>query len=489
MFRKLALPICFAALVLLGAAPYTQAELLVGTARTSITPDEPVAVDGQFHLRIAREVESPVTANVIVMESQSKGETQDVAVLISCDLVYITEEVLSRVRAAVAERLPEMDTSKIVMFATHTHTGPVTAKGKYPIPEEGVIQVEEYLQLLTKQVADAVETAWNSRRPGSVTWGLSDALVAYNRRAVYADGSAQMYGATDVPHFRGIEGYEDHDINTLFFWNDEGDLTAMLVNVSCPSQEVEGRSTVNADFWHPVRESIQQRYGEQVVVLGSAGAAGDQSPHIMYRQAADERMRRLRGLTRLEEIARRIVRAVHEAYDTVKEDRHSDVPLVHKVETVALPMRIVTQKEYQNAKAHVDQALAQMEKDPNSRAAVFRRMKWYEGVVTRWENQQENPEPTLDTEIHVLRIGDAVICTNRFELFTEFGIRMKARSPAEQTFVIQLAGPGSYLPTQRAVEGGHYSAVVESTPVGPEGGQVLVDRTVELINAIWQDAQ
>jgi hypothetical protein len=37
------------------------------------------------------------------------------------------------------------------------------------------------------------------------------------------------------------------------------------------------------------------------------------------------------------------------------------------------------------------------------------------------------------------------------------------------------------------LRGGHYSAIVESNVVGPEGGQILVDRTVELINSMWSD--
>ncbi|MGB2820340.1 MAG: hypothetical protein WBF17_05125, partial [Phycisphaerae bacterium] len=62
---------------------------------------------------------------------------------------------------------------------------------------------------------------------------------------------------------------------------------------------------------------------------------------------------------------------------------------------------------------------------------------------------------------------------------------IKARSKAVQTFVVQLVGPGTYLPTERAVRGGHYSAIVHSSLVGPEGGQVLVDRTVELVDSLW----
>ena len=89
----------------------------------------------------------------------------------------------------------------------------------------------------------------------------------------------------------------------------------------------------------------------------------------------------------------------------------------------------------------------------------------------------------MDAEIHVLRLGDVAICTDQFELFTDYGIRIQARSNALQTFVVQLAaGAGSYLPTEKAVKGGGYSAVIQSCSVGPEGGQILVDRTVELIN-------
>ena len=74
-------------------------------------------------------------------------------------------------------------------------------------------------------------------------------------------------------------------------------------------------------------------------------------------------------------------------------------------------------------------------------------------------------------ELHALRLGDVAIATNSFELFTDFGLQIKARSPAVQTFIIQLAGPGSYVPTEAAVRGGGYSAIVESSYVGPEGGR------------------
>jgi len=90
--------------------------------------------------------------------------------------------------------------------------------------------------------------------------------------------------------------------------------------------------------------------------------------------------------------------------------------------------------------------------------------------------------------VHVLRLGDVAIAANEFELFTDYGVQIKARSPAVQIFVIQLTGSAGYLPSQRDMRGGGYSAVVQSSRVSPAGGQVLVDQAVEAIRELWKDS-
>ena len=111
------------------------------------------------------------------------------------------------------------------------------------------------------------------------------------------------------------------------------------------------------------------------------------------------------------------------------------------------------------------------------------RAQWNQDVVDRFERQK--PGDVYRTEIHVLRLGDVAIATNPFELYTDYGVQMKARSPALQTFIIQLAGPGTYLPTDRGTAGGAYGAVVQSNLVGPEAGRVLVERTLAVIGELW----
>ena len=450
-------------------------EILVGAATISITPEEPVALAGQMRTRISQSVESPCTATALALESKPAEGAGDQAILVSCDLVAIRDGLIDEVRAAVQPRANGLDLNKIVLSATHTHTAPVAREGTYVLPDEGVMPIAEYRKFLVAQLADVIIQAWENRQPGRVGWGMDHAVIALNRRAVYANGTAQMYGKTDGPEFRGIEGYEDHAVEVLFFWNAKDELIATAINVPCPSQEVESRSAVNADFWHQVRTTLQERHGADLKVLGWTGASGDQSPHLMFRKAAEERMRELRGLDRLEELARRIVNAWEVAYEGAKQDIHADVVFIHKVKEINLPVRQVTQEEYEDAKANIEKLT-----DPKDQP----RQRWYQRVVTRFESQK--PEDTDSMELHAIRLGDIAIATNQFELFTDYGIQMKSRSKALQTFIIQLAGPGSYLPTERAVAGGGYSAVVASSRIGPKGGQVLVDETVELVNSLWE---
>lgn len=452
-------------------------ELLIGAATASITPEQPIALDGQFNTRISRGVDNPITATVVAIEARQDGRSVDQAVLVSCDLVAIRPPLLAAVRQRLAEKLPEIEPRKVIVTATHTHTSGVTEEGKYDLPEEGVMRPSQFVAFVAERLEQMIGAAWQQRCPGGVNWGLGHAVVGYNRRAVYANGTATMYGKTDGPDFRGIEGYEDHSLGLLFFWNDaQQPPRAVAVNLACPAQEVESGNKINADFWHDVRQQFQTGDCQDVFVLGWPAAAGDQSPHRMIRKAAEERMLKLSGLSYTQEIGRRIAREIHEIGPLVRREIRTTAPFSHRVEDLALPVRKVTEQEAAAAQAEIDALIKQGD--------TTRRRLWHQKVVDRFHSQDQ--APTLAVEVHALRIGDVAIVTNPFELFLDYGIQMQARCKAQQTFVLQLTcGSAGYLPTQRAVQGGSYSAVVASNQVGPEGGQVLVDRSVELLNSMW----
>jgi len=457
------------------------AEFRFGAATVDITPDRPVALDGQRNVRVSRTPETPISATALALESRDGDKVLDQAVIVSCDLVAIRDGILRQVRAKVQPRLKDFDPRKLFLCATHTHTAPVTLEGRYNLPPD-ILPPGEYADWLTTRLADAIVEAWKRRAPGKVAWGQGQAVVAQNRRSVFADGTAVMFGPTNSEKFRAIEGYEDHNLETLLFWDAQGKLAATVINVPCPSQEVGGQSRIHADFWHPVREQLRARHGAGLHILAWNGAGGDQTSRLMYGQAADARMRKLRGgLTRLEEVARRVVNGWTEAYEAARNDQQASPVLRHVVRDLALPLRVVTEAEVELARKEA----AKFAKDPAQRW----NFNWNQSVVTRHELQKTGDPGTQAMELHVLRLGDVAIASNEFELFTDYGVQMKARSPAVQTFLIQLAGSGGYLPSERAVRGGGYSAVIQSSRVGPNGGQALVEHTVAAFKELWPAAK
>ena len=440
-------------------------KILIGWSEKDTTPDKPTDLRGQFRQRISTHVQNPITATALAMEA---GGEQ--AVMVSCDRVGISGEAMARLRDAIGPRIPDFDVTKLLVSATHTHDAPCLQEGLYPPPPEGVMTPSEYADFFVERVADAIVEAWQTRKPGGVSWAFGHAVVGHNRRAVYRDGTAKMYGKTSVPEFECIEGYEDHSVDMLFLWDEQQSLTGVVMNLACPSQVNESDLFISADYWHETKQEIRKRHGDGVFLLGQCSAAGDQSPHFLLYSRAEEEMRKRRGLTEREEIGRRLANTISDVIELAKDEVHVDVALAHVAKTVDLPAREITQSEYDHAKSEHARLLAQEPKDDGQASSRFVHLRRNMDVIDRYEAQQTNA--TWPVELHVLRIGDVAFATNPFEMFMDYGLRMKARSAAVQTFIIQLACDcAGYLPTDRAIAGQGYGAEAPSNKVGPEGGK------------------
>jgi hypothetical protein len=456
-----------------------------------------VALCGQFNRRISTRVNDPLTATALAIETRDAAGVLDQAVLVSADVVAIRRVNLERVRGRVKPRLPDLNPAKILINTTHTHTGPVLVDAReeklhphdlmatfvYRIPAQGVMSPSNYVDFFEARLADVVVKAWNGRKPGGVSWALSYAVVGHNRRAHYSTGRSLMYGPTGQSDFDTFESTFDPGIELFFTWDEARHLTGVAVNLACPSQEVENTDYVSADFWHDARLALRQRLGQGLFILPLCGASGDQSPHLLFRQQAEATLRKRKGgLSPRQEIGQRIAAAVNAGLELTTSDIRSEAHFAHKMQLIPLPVRKVTQQEYETAKKGCQELEAKGLETLDSPNFIQWRLK--KNIAARFETQEA--ESVCQTEVHTIRLGDIAVATNPFELFVDYGLRMKARSPAEQTFVVQLASDSlGYLPTERAVAGGHYSAEIMSNIIGPEGGRILVERTVELLRAMW----
>ena len=473
-----------------------QQEVLIGWSSRDITPNRRVNVVGQLHARISEYVNDPLTTTALAIES---GDHKQQSIMVSVDIAVIEDSVWEKCRETLKSTLAGFDPSRFFINATHTHNAPAQVPlVRYPPQAEDVMAAEVYTEILVKGICEAAAEAWAKRKPAAVSWGCGQAVVGFNRRMTYLDGVSKMYGNTDNDNFSHIEGYEDHGVDLFFTYDTDRNLTGMIVNLACPSQVSEGASFISADFWHDAREEIRKRHGNKLFILPQCSAAGDQSPRLMTKKRAEERMLILKGFMKEGEnknmavrieIGKRIAAATDEILPLAAKDIRDTVVFEHKVVELDLPRRKITEEELNLAKETVrihKQKLANCEPNPagyeysRSYVAINR----FQKVVDRYEEQETLN--ILPVGIHILRLGDIAFATNRFEYFLDYGMRIKARSKATQTFVVQLVGEGSYLPTERAIRSKSYGATIENCLVPPEGGQVIVDESVRIINEMFE---
>ena len=463
----------------------SEQQLYVGCAEVSITPKEPVALEGSFTLRISDGVHSPIQASVLAIGTGSSKSIKDLSIMVSADLVHIPNVITTKLRQRVSEILPDLDVSKIFICATHTHQAPVVMSDNFVLPKE-IMSVDEYINFFVERVSSAVLEACNDIQQGSYAWGLGQAQVAYNRRDVSFDFTAQVYGGVSAKNYRGPEGPEYQGIPVIYFFDNKGKLMGAAINVWSPSQEYFGGNKISADFWHPVRKRLKKEWGDDFVVIAWCGAAGDQGPVRRFQTEAENRMMKLRGLDSwVDEFGRRISESVLDTYSLVKNERKSKIFFSHEAETIPLPGWLLSDDEIKEIKGWMNAYQKELDEDPSKAYRLARPISWRKQTLERQKLFKNSTEGFYPSEIHVLRIGDVAVCTNQFELYTEYGLRILGRSDASMTCVVQLAGPAHYLSTAIGIKNGGYGSRPESCAVASEAGDVLVDVTVDKINKLF----
>ena len=480
-------------------------EFLIGWSEADITPpvDKFVALAGQYYDRLTRDVHSRLKTVAAAFSSESGH-----FLTASIDNVGINEPFQRLVREAVAALEPEIRTDQVFLNAIHTHNAPSIktvesgsrSGGSGDNPE--VLSSREYVEYAVPIIAGNLVNAWRRRRPGGIARAFGSARIGHCRRAVFS-GSAEMYGDTTRNDFSGMEGGEDSGVEMLFTFDASGRRTGMFLNVACPSQVMEATYRISSDFAGAARELLKAEYGPDFHTIYQISPAGCQSPRDLVRHYATEPdFWHEDGVA---ELAARLLEAVRRA-----EPGPVDyVPVFRQtVRRVTLPRRRVSGAEVAAARAELDRltairpeaaAFADFCARIHEREAAggpgpydsklhdFVLIRNAMAVLLRAEDQ--DPEPDIAFDLHVIRLGEAAMATNPFELYLSYGQIIKARSRAAQTLLIQLAGGASrhvgYLPSPEAERLGGYGGLVNNGQVGSDGGFRLVEITVEEINRLF----
>lgn len=490
----------------------------IGWAMRDITPPRPCILGGQMYKRVAYEADDPITLTALTLDN---GE--DYVIFVSMDMVVCRGGILDKVREKLSVRCPEINSSKTVISATHSHTTPLTvvdAEMEALIPPEAgdVMLGAEMADYITDKAVEAIIESYKGRVEGGYAYGYGFATVGHSRRVVYSrdwsigsendslhavNGFCQMYGNTNDVDFLGYESGTESFLNAMFTYDKDGKMTGVVVNVPCPSQCSEKNNTLSADYWNEVRIAVKEKFGD-VYVLPQCAAAGDISPRQLHYLEAEKRRFKLKygedtsvDMGRRRDIAERIVTGLVEIESWVSSDIRTTATLKHNIVELELEKQMITEQQYKDALAGLEEAKKIVPKQNGEWYYDFRKktvkltgISRYAKIISAYESQQA--QKTVMMECHVIRIGDIAFATNRFELFMDYEQRIQARSPAEQTFIIQLAAVpgndgGSYLPTAKAKANRGYSASIFDCNVDANGGAILVEKTLEELNKVFAE--
>ncbi|MBR6765940.1 MAG: hypothetical protein IKM06_05575 [Clostridia bacterium] len=491
--------------------------IFIGWAENSIVPENKrVSLAGQFYERISEYVESDISATAMAIEAD--GEQ---AIFVSVDISKITEQLLERARVIFKEIGGNIDPNKIIVTATHSHTSLKIATattntisilnefmpdGKTYTPlvdatTEDVITPEEAVELVAQKIALSAKEAWERREPALYKNAFGRAAVGFCRRVTYDDGSGQMWGDTNTANFVSMEGGNDSGIELIYTFDKNKKLTGVVANIACPSQILEHQYFISSDYWGKAKEYLRKKFGDHLFLLGLGGAGGDQCPRDLIRWVSTDTCKKDPNIHRpnyIERVAdpsmfdlegcrlagKRIANEIISVYEELT-DLNDEAELKHKVITIDMPLRKATITEYNNSVREIEYYM-QKNRDKEvfnyeDNAAVY----VHAGNIARYRLQQKME--TFPIEVHILKLGDVAFATNPFELFLDYGNRIKARSIAKQTFILQLTcGGRSYLPTLKAEKAGHYSAYISSGMTGHEGGDLLTRRSIDEINEMFR---
>ena len=498
-------------------------KLLIGWAEKTLVHEKKISLYGQFFERISEYVESEITATAMAVESN--GEQM---ILVSADLTAIPDFLMALVREKVASKNSEIDPMKIIISATHTHNSHTLGdpnpsaidsfETSVEILREFMKEGQDYkpavsaddtfltpleaTEFVATQIADATVEAWERRESAYYANEFGRAVVGMCRRVSYTDGTAEMWGDTNTADFTAFEGGNDSGIELIYTFDKNKKLTGVVANIACPSQVLEQRSFISADFWGRAKANVREALGDDVYLLGLGGAGGDQCPRDLVRWVNPEtpiddpnvkRQNLIRrkadssayDISGCNKIGKRISNEILSVLSEVTEYKDEAI-LIHEVRDMELPLRKATKTEYNHAVREIEYFIEKNKDKSDFNFEDNAKLFVHAGLIERYRYQQ-NTE-IVNIESHVVRFGDVAFATSPFELFLDFGNRIKARSYAVQSFIIQLScGCAGYLPTEKAEKAGHYSAYISSGLVGHEGGDLMVREQLKSINEMFKD--
>jgi len=434
-------------------------QLTAGVSIIDISPDKELELAGYPHYpRYNTGIYDPLYASCIYLDD---GETK--LAIIAMDLLFYSKKYVTSVRDKISSKT-EIPACSIMICCSHTHSGP-WASGRLDLEalEKGLKPDAAYVkQLEDKLVSLAVEACSNTF---SAKVGVEKGYC----------GKEQGVGGNR----RVSDGPSDPEVWTVGVQDMNGNWKAALVKYALHPTVIHAESTVvTADYPGYVRKYLSKNK-PGMVLLFAQGTSGDQSTRYFRNGQTFEEAERIGTAIAME--ADRVLDSMNLSSDVGL----SVQSLKADIELRAFPGRKTLEDKVKAAKNKLDELISQGASyiEVQNANLVLLGAEDLLGYVAMMEQGRKIDllENEVPPEVQVIGIEDARIVGLPGEIFVEFGLNVKLKSPFEKTLVIELANgclPG-YVYTREALAEGGYET--DTSLLSDRMGNILVQAAVDLL--------
>lgn len=433
----------------------------VGAAEVDITPTAATFLFGYPHVeRMSTGVHDPLLASALWI---ARGD--EACLFISCDLIWVPRSITLPARRQLSQAL-DLPLEAIMITATHTHSGPVTA-GMVSNADDPVVPPPDpaYLQRIEQAIVEAGQRACEAATETILQFATVDAAgLGGNRR--------DPAGPT-IPTLPLLIARDPADTKPT---------AIMAVHAMHPTVLHEDSTLISGDFPGLARESLKQRLeAPDLVYLHHMGASGNQSPRRAVEANTIEEARRLG-----DRLAARIEKGLRNAWTA------GDGTIRAACAEVDLPTRTLPPVAEAEAACHeARRRLAELRSRGADRADV--RTAECDGfgaeetlTLARAANDDRldaAARSLLPATVQVIELAGQRFVGWPGEVFVEFALDVMTPSPHTHLITLANSELQGYLVTQQAIDEKAYEAgnAIFASPVG---GQRLVDATIELLGRL-----